>query len=164
MKEIEKKFLLRALPQGLKNGIKIRQGYINVNCPEIRVRQQGKGFYFTLKIREGFTREEIEVRISRRLFRELWALTKRRRIRKTRYTLPHKRLTWEIDEFQGFLERLIIVEVELPSESAEFSIPPTISHSIIADVTGDRHYNNKVLATRACLNNAVRLHQAAFFV
>jgi CYTH domain-containing protein len=148
MKEIEKKFLLRALPQGLKTGIKIQQGYLNANCPEIRVRQREKAFYFTLKGGEGFTREEIEARVSRKLFKALWSITKGRRIKKTRYTLFHEGLTWEIDEFHGALKGLIIAEVELPSESTEFSIPPIINHLIIADVTDDRRYSNKVLATQ----------------
>ena len=148
MKEIEKRFLLRALPQGIVMRIKIRQGYINIGPQELRVRQQGEDFYFTLKSGDGFSRDEIDSQISKKLFKKLWPFTKQKRIAKIRHILFHDGLTWEIDEiFRGF-RRLIIAEVELPSEETSFTIPLSITPLIIADITEDLRYRNKTLATQ----------------
>lgn len=58
--EIEKKFLLRRLPTGITKGTKIRQGYLSVGNPEVRVRAKGEEFYLTRKGGEGFVRSEEE--------------------------------------------------------------------------------------------------------
>jgi CYTH domain-containing protein len=51
--EIERKYLLSALPprESLGRGVAIRQGYIDAADPEIRVRQKGSEFFLTVKSR-----------------------------------------------------------------------------------------------------------------
>jgi CYTH domain-containing protein len=146
--EIEKKFLLRSLPNGITKGTKIRQGYLSVGDPEIRVRAKGEKFFLTRKGGKGFIREEEECEISKKIFEILWSLTKNARIEKTRYEIVGEDgLKWEIDEFQSHrTEGLLTAEVELPNESAVFEIPPAVAEVVESDVTTDEMFKNKNLA------------------
>ncbi|HLM60196.1 MAG TPA: hypothetical protein VK308_05295 [Pyrinomonadaceae bacterium] len=147
--EIEKKFLLRRLPTGILEGIKIRQGYLSVRDPEVRVRAKGESFFLTRKTGAGFVRGEEECEISMQVFEILWSLTENARIEKTRYEIvAADGLVWEIDEFQtSRTEGFFIAEVELPNEQIIPEIPPTIAAVIERDVTEDARYKNKNLAT-----------------
>ena len=151
--EIEKKFLLRSLPTGAANGTKIRQGYLSVGSPEVRVRAKGEKFFLTGKSGAGFVRQEQEYEISKEIFDILWALTGNARIEKTRYEIvADDGLKWEIDEFQiSRIERLFLAEVELPNESVVPEIPPAIAEVIERDVTDEEAYKNKNLAVGADL-------------
>lgn len=146
--EIEKKFLLRRLPRGIANGVKILQGYLSVGNPEVRVRAKGERFFLTRKGGEGFVRSEEEYEISKEAFEILWTLTANARIEKTRYEIVGEDgLTWEIDEFQGAsIDNLFLAEVELPNESVAPEIPRSIAEVIESDVTTDEVYKNKNLA------------------
>ncbi len=151
--EIEKKFLLRSLPTGAANGTKIRQGYLSVGDPEVRVRAKGKRFFLTGKSGAGFVRQEQEYEISKEIFDILWALTGNARIEKTRYEIvADDELKSEIDEFQtSRIERLFLAEVELPNELVVPEIPPAIAEVIERDVTDEEAYKNKNLAVGADL-------------
>lgn len=87
-KEIERKFLLNKLPEGLWDGIDFQQGYLSVENPEVRLRIIRKGkkekFFLTCKKGEGFVYLEEEEQISKSVFEILWPLTINFRIRKTR--------------------------------------------------------------------------------
>ena len=146
--EIEKKFLLRSLPNGITKGTKILQGYLSVGDPEVRVRAKGERYFLTRKEGEGFVRSEEEYEISNKVFEILWSLTEKARIEKTRYEIiGADNLVWEIDEFQtGATEGLFLAEVELPDESIVPEIPPAISEVIEIDVTNDEVYKNKNFA------------------
>jgi len=146
--EIEKKFLLRKLPDGIAKGIKIRQGYLSVGNPEVRVRAKGEKFFLTRKDGEGFVRQEQEYEITKKVFEILWSLTENARIEKTRYEIvAADGLIWEIDEFQSRqTDGLFLAEVELPDESIVPEIPPAIAEVIERDVTDDTMYKNKNLA------------------
>jgi adenylate cyclase len=149
-KEIEKKFLLRELPIGVTNKTKIRQGYLSVGDPEVRVRAKGERFFLTRKTGSGLTREEEEYEIAKEAFEILWSLTENARIEKTRYEIVGADgLLWEIDEFQiGSSKKMFLAEVELPEESSVFEIPPAIAEKIESDVTDDEKYKNKNLAIK----------------
>lgn len=148
-KEIEKKFLLRNLPNGITKPTKIRQGYLSVGNPEARVRAKGAKFFLTRKGGAGFVRQEEEYEISKEIFEILWSLTESARIEKTRYEIVGEDgLIWEIDEFQTSLTGLLLAEVELPDESVIPEIPPAIAAAIESDVTDDEAYKNKNLATK----------------
>ncbi len=151
--EIEKKFLLRSLPTGAANVTKIRQGYLSVGDPEVRVRAKGEKFFLTGKSGAGFVRQEQEYEISKEIFNLLWALTGNARIEKTRYEIvADDGLKWEIDEFQiSRIERLFLAEVELPNESVVPEIPFVIAAVIERDVTDEEAYKNKNLAVSANL-------------
>lgn len=153
-KEIEKKFKLSELPRGLSAGTKIRQGYLSVDDPEVRVRMKGENFFLTRKSGSGLTRDEEEFEISGEIFEILWSLTANRRIEKTRYEIAADNdLIWEIDEFQtGSNEKLFLAEVELPDESFPLQIPPIIAEVLLEEVTLDPDYKNKNLAVKNISN------------
>lgn len=146
--EIERKYLLSELPprEILGPSVPIRQGYIDAGDPEIRVRQKGSEFFLTIKSGAGVRRQECEVRIPAATFERLWPLTEGARVEKTRYTVPHGDVRWEIDEFRDALAGLYLAEVELASESE--AVTPPAFLSIARDVTEDPRYKNKSLATR----------------
>ena len=150
--ETERKYQLSRLPEGLTDGVVIRQGYLSVGDPEVRVRDRsGKDsgeFFLTRKGGEGFSREEDEYEIPKEVFLILWPLTEGKRIEKIRYMVEaDDGLVWEIDEYLGDLGGLVVAEVELPTESTEAIPPQSIAEVIGADVTMDKAYKNKRLAT-----------------
>lgn len=66
-------------------------------------------------------------------------------IDKTRYMLPETGgLIFEIDEFHGLNEGLILAEIELPSENHNFDKPDWLGE----EVTGDPRYYNSALSVR----------------
>lgn len=156
--EIEKKFLLRGLPTGIAHATKIRQGYLSVGDPEVRVRAKGEKFFLTGKSGAGFVRQEEEHEISEEAFEILWSLTENARIEKTRYEIVGEDgLIWEIDEFQTeSAQGLLVAEVELPDESFIPAIPLVIAQQIEKDVTDDEAYKNKNLAVKGMPTNASR--------
>ncbi len=146
--EIERKYLLSALPVGLTSGERILQGYLCTGDPEVRIRAKGERHFVTLKRGEGLVRHEQEAEVSAEVFAILWPATENARIEKRRHHLIGlDGLTWELDEYSGRLTGLFTAEVELPSEEAGFSIPPRLQPVLIRDVTAEKSYKNKVLAT-----------------
>jgi len=147
--EIEKKFLLSSLPVGVANPVVIKQGYLSVGDPEVRVRQKGKKFFATAKSGEGLVRDEAEEEISSAVFNILWPATAGARVKKVRYSLVGlDGLTWEIDLYTGALEGLIIAEVEMASATVDPKMPRAIKAVFIADVTCNSAYKNKNLAVK----------------
>jgi adenylate cyclase len=59
-------------------------------------------------------------------------------IEKNRYKIKDRNLTWEVDEFFGENQGLIVAEVELESESQSVEKPAWIGE----EVTGDPRYFN----------------------
>jgi adenylate cyclase len=146
--EIERKFLVSAIPDSPGPGARILQGYLPLTSEEteLRVRRKGDEMVLTVKRGRGLDRREQEVAISAEVFETLWPLTEGRRIEKTRYEFPHGGATIELDEFGGELEGLLMAEVEFDStqaselfEEAEWLGP---------DVTDDPAYANRTLAER----------------
>lgn len=145
--EIEKKFIIAGLPAGLAGGTKIRQGYLSVGDPEVRLRSKGEKFFATRKGGEGFIRSEAEAEISAEVFHILWPATDGRRVEKTRFAMEGEDgLVWEVDQYNGDLAGLFTAEVELPSETTKVVMPGAISAVMVRDVTDDKAYKNKSLA------------------
>ena len=146
--EIERKFLVSAVPENPGPGTRILQGYLPLASEEteLRVRRKGDDTVLTVKRGHGLDRGEQEVAISPEVFETLWPLTEGRRIEKTRYELPHGDATIELDEFGGELEGLLVAEVEFDSReaSARFEGPGWLGR----DVTDDPAYANRSLAER----------------
>ena len=146
--EIERKFLVSALPDDAGPGTRILQGYLPLEGEdtEVRVRRKGDDTVLTVKRGRGLDRGEEEVSISTDAFEALWPLTEGRRIEKTRYELPHGEATIELDEFGGDLEGLLVAEVEFDSTEASelFEEPGWLGR----DVTDDPAYANRALAER----------------
>jgi CHAD domain-containing protein/CYTH domain-containing protein len=151
-REIERKYLLRrmpALPEGAVR-TEIAQGYLPGERLQERVRRVRRAgeparYYRTVKLGSGLSRTEVEEEADESTFRRLWPLTKGRRIRKLRFKVPDGDLTWEIDRFRG--RRLVLAEIELPSEDHEVQIPDWLRDAIDRDVTGEDEYVNVNLAS-----------------
>ncbi|HEX8359543.1 MAG TPA: CHAD domain-containing protein [Longimicrobium sp.] len=150
-REIERKFLLSAMPRlsGVEAEIRqIEQGYLPGERLAERVRKvrtpAGTRWYRTVKLGSGVSRIEVEEETTERIFRTLWSLTKGRRVRKRRYRVPHGDLVWEIDRFRG--QRLVLAEVELPAEDTPVEIPEWLAAVLVREVTGDPAYVNLNLA------------------
>lgn len=150
--EIERKYVLSGLPDGLKKeaSVLIEQGWLPGDVIQERLRRLrsgGKTSYLrTVKSGSGLKRTQIEERISRRQFERLWPLTESRRLRKRRYTKTDHDLTWEIDDFEG--RDLVLAEVELPYEDFEVRLPEWLQPFVSREVTGDGAYDNVNLARR----------------
>lgn len=144
-KEIERKFLLAGEGwRGLAEGIVYRQGYL-CSGPErsVRVRIAGDHGYLTIKgATISATRNEYEYDIPLADAREMLdTLCPQPQIEKKRYTIPYRGSIWEVDEFFGANEGLIVAEIELASEDQPFERPDWIGR----EVTGDIRYYNAAL-------------------
>lgn len=122
MLEIEKTFLVKKIPDDLSsyNSHQIKQGYISLSSPALRIRQKDNKFELTkkipLKAGDWSSVEEINIPLTEAEFNKLWLLTEKS-LEKIRYEIPlHDNLIAELDVFRGELEGLSFVEVEFISE------------------------------------------------
>lgn len=145
--EIEKKFLVSG--DGYKSeatkAVRITQGYL-CSVPErtVRVRIKGDNGYITIKgigSQSGASRFEWEKEIPVEDVRELLKLCEPGIIDKTRYIIPKGNHNFEVDEFYGDNDGLVVAEVELGSENESFEHPSWLS----TEVTGDKSYYNSML-------------------
>ena len=149
MQEIEYKFLVdhdkwntieKPVPE------LIVQGFISKSEDAVvRVRIKGdKGFLAVKGKSNGISREEFEYEIPLNDAEELLLNFTSKQIRKYRYEIDIDGRKWEIDEFHGALEGLILAELEVNSEDDEFTKPDWIGK----DVSTDPEYYNAVLIDR----------------
>jgi adenylate cyclase len=149
-REIERKFLLKRFPPGLKKfpHDTIVQGYLAVGRGGLQVRLRKKGFVRSLTFKQGTkgAREEREIRLSVDQFDALWPATAGRRLTKVRYDVPWKGRTIEIDIYRGRHAGLVVAEVEFDDQRscAAFEPPDWIGR----DVTGKPKYSNVALALK----------------
>ena len=141
-KEIERKFLVKGDAwKSLAKATRYRQGYLNsVKERTVRVRTVGdKGFLTVKGITTGASRAEYEYPIPASDAEALLNdLCEKPLIEKNRYKIKDGNLTWEVDEFFGENQGLIVAEVELESESQSFEKPGWVGE----EVTGDPRYFN----------------------
>ena len=145
--EIERKFLIvEDSWRGLGDGTAYRQGYLStVKERTVRVRTIDDKGYLTIKgITIGATRAEYEYEIPAVEANEMLdTLCEQPIIEKKRYKIPSDGFTWEIDEFDGVNQGLIVAEIEIEDENQEFSKPDWIGE----EVTGDpRYFNSNLIA------------------
>lgn len=140
--EIERKFLpANEGWRGLAEPVVIRQGYLCTGGPcAVRVRIAGQTAFLTLKAaRSGLCRQEFEYSLPVQEARTILdSLALRPLIEKLRYRIPFAGLTWEVDEFQGDNQGLVIIEVELEHENQPFERPPWVGEEVSHD---QRYYN-----------------------
>jgi CYTH domain-containing protein len=147
--EIERKFLVDKLEwEKVTKPVpkKIVQAYI-LNSPEKTVRVRIKGFkgYLTIKgATNGISRSEFEYEIPLAEAQEMIDLFAEKTIEKMRYEIQVGKHLWEIDEFHGKLEGLLIAEIELTSEDETFMKPDWATE----DVSNDINYFNAKLIER----------------
>ena len=143
-KEIERKFLVKDSWQPQSAGIKIAQGYLST-VPErtVRVRIKGEKGYLTIKGKNvGVSRAEYEYEIPRLDAEEMLQLAEQPILVKTRYLEQQGEFTWEVDVFAGENQGLVVAEIELPTEDAEFSRPAWLGQEVSGDV---RYYNANLI-------------------
>ncbi len=98
--------------------------------------------YLTIKgLTVGASRLEFEYEIPRPDADQLLDICEKPLIEKTRYIVVEGEFVWEIDEFIGENEGLIVAEVELESEDQDFPRPAWVGK----EVTGDPRYFNSNL-------------------
>ena len=141
--EIERKFLVVGeFRDQAYSFSRIRQGYISSgNGKTVRVRIRDDRGYLTIKGPSdlaGLARYEFETEIALSDAQDLMKLCEPGIIDKTRYLVRSGNHVFEVDEFYGDNEGLIMAEVELHSEDEPFQKPSFIG----PEVTGDRRYYN----------------------
>ena len=148
MIEIERKFLVTSTAFKSEAFAKkqISQGYLNSN-PErtVRVRIANEKGFLTIKGKgneSGMSRFEWEKEITTAEARALLPLCETGVIDKTRFEIKAGNHTFEVDEFYGGNEGLIVAEIELSSETEAFEKPSWLGE----EVTNDNRYYNAYLS------------------
>ena len=147
-KEIERKFLVKgSFKEHAASSFDIKQGFL-CSIPErtVRVRLKGDEGFLTIKgigNASGISRYEWEKQIPGKEALELLEICEPGLIEKKRYIIPVENdLFFEVDEFSGDNQGLMIAEIELPEEDTAFSKPAWLGK----EVTGDVKYYNSYLA------------------
>lgn len=144
--EIERKFLVAGnFKEYVSKATRITQGYLS-SVPErtVRVRIKGEKGFITVKgigNDSGASRFEWEKEIPVADVQELLKICEPGVIDKTRYLVEVGSVVFEVDEFYGDNEGLIVAEVELNSEDQAFEKPEWLGE----EVTGDKRYYNSML-------------------
>ncbi len=144
--EIERKFLFKVgndIPEG--DAVRIVQGYLS-SVPErtVRVRIKGESGYLTIKgigNETGASRFEWEQKIPVSEAKDLLRICEPGVIDKIRHRVNVGQHLFEIDQFFGDNEGLVLVEVELAHEGETFDRPEWLGE----EVTGDVRYYNSML-------------------
>lgn len=146
--EIERKFLVKSddFKHEAFQATRVTQGYVSsASGRTVRVRIMGDKGFITIKgpsNASGTTRFEWEKEIATDDVQQLLQVCEPGIIDKTRYLVKAEPYTFEVDEFYGDNEGLIVAEIELPDENAPFTNPSWLGK----EVTGDRRYYNSMLA------------------
>ena len=144
--EIERKFLVEGEFKSLAFAqSRIMQGYISSKPGRtVRVRIRDDKGFLTIKGRAdeaGLSRYEWEQEIPLADAQDLMKLCEPGMIDKIRYLIRSGSHVFEVDEFFGENEGLIMAEVELSSEDESFDKPSFLGQ----EVTGDRRFYNSQL-------------------
>ena len=141
--EIERKFMVKKGAWRDEKETKYRQGYLStVKERTVRVRTIEDKGYITIKgISIGASRMEFEYEIPRQDADALLDICEKPLIEKNRYKVENGGFVWEVDEFFGENQGLIVAELELENEDQYFPRPGWIGE----EVTGDPRYFNSNL-------------------
>ena len=132
--EIERKFLVKGDGwRGRGESELFRQGYIaRTQDRTVRVRVAGSRGMLTIKYRgEGIARSEFEYEIPLDEAQALLdGLAPGEIIEKMRHTLICDGSVWEVDEFMGANQGLVVAEIELESEDQPFVRPEWLGDEV----------------------------------
>lgn len=167
--EIEKKFIVKAIPDDLdKYECKyIEQAYLNTD-PVIRIRKENENYYLTYKEKGLLAREEYNLPLNEMSYYHLKAKADGNVISKKRFVIPLTSIDYtsqspptsinqpadyptptlniELDIFDPPFAPLIIAEVEFPNlEAADNFTPPAW---FADEVTMNPEYHNSNLSRR----------------
>ena len=150
LQEIERKFKVKndAYKAEAVKVVRITQGYLS-SVPErtVRIRLKDEEAFITIKGAtndRGTARFEWEKSISVSEALQLLSLCEQGVIDKRRYIVPVGKYTFEVDEFYGDNEGLVMAEIELPDENTTFTKPDWLGE----EVTGDGRYYNAMLVKK----------------
>lgn len=148
MIEIERKFLITsdAYKTEASSKDQISQGFLSRDPKRtIRIRIKGDLGSITIKglsNKSGTSRFEWESEISLEEAKQLLGICEAEIIHKTRYSVPLGAHIFEVDEFHGTNQGLVVAEVELTDENETFTRPKWLGK----EVTGDARYYNSQLS------------------
>lgn len=148
MQEIERKFIV--LNEDFKSFATIKkdiaQGYLNTNPNRtVRVRIANDKAFLTVKGKgndTGMTRFEWEKEIPVKEAQSLLLLCEKGVIEKTRFEIPVGNHVFEVDEFYGENQGLVMAEIELSHENEPFEKPSWLGK----EVTNDQRFYNAYLS------------------
>lgn len=144
-KEIERTFLVDddSFREMASFTFHILQGYLNRDpYRTVRIRIRNDSAFLTIKGKTiGCERDEYEYEIPLEDGLEMLKMCEGKILDKTRYIVPFEGFNWEVDEYHGEHEGLIVTEVELPTADAQVILPPFVGK----EVTGDPKYYNSQL-------------------
>ena len=146
MIEIERKFLVKGdfLPFVARIE-RIVQAYLCSSKERtVRVRLKGEKAYITIKgpaNENEFSRAEFEYEIPVEDAAEILKICLPGFIEKVRHYVPYEGHTYEVDVFHGANEGLVFAELELESETEDFSKPDWLGEEITGDI---RYYNSYI--------------------
>ncbi|TXK65856.1 CYTH domain-containing protein [Alkalisalibacterium limincola] len=153
--EIERKFLVLgdAWREASSQVVRMAQGYLNDaeavdsgrQRASVRVRIAGAQAFLNIKSRErGHTRQEFEYEVPLVDARALLALCVGGLVDKRRHHVAVGAHRWEVDEFLGENDGLVVAEIELDHAEEDFERPAWLGR----EVTDDVRYYNLALASR----------------
>lgn len=145
--EIERKFLIKSLPDDLNHYPcdTLTQAYISTE-PVIRVRQKNTDYILTLKSSGLLAREEVEMPLSEESFTHLLTKKDGISIEKKRYKIPDPPYLIELDVFEGDYSGFCMAEVEFPDieHANTYKAPSWFG----PEVTMDSRFHNSSLSKR----------------
>ena len=143
--EIERKFLVKdnSFKELAYSFSRIAQGYIcSGRGRTVRIRIRDNKGFLTIKGpagENGLSRYEWEKELPLDEAKELMKLCEPGMIDKTRYLVRSGKHVFEVDEFYGENEGLVVAEVELGSEEETYEKPDFVGEEVTGDV---RYYNS----------------------
>ena len=119
------------------------QGYLSREPQRtVRIRVKDKQGFITIKGKNvGDTRAEFEYPIPIDDAMQLLNMCLPTVIEKTRYLVPFEGHTWEVDEFHGARQGLVVAEIEIGNSNQQYTLPPFVGQN----VTGNPDYYNSNL-------------------
>lgn len=144
--EIERRFLVKNdawRAQSTRSTV-LLQGYLSTGPTTVRVRMADNEAWLTIKgPTRGLSRAEFEYPIpAADAHQMLYSLCSGNLIEKTRHLVPHHGDIWEVDEFHGLNQGLVLAELEMDNEAHVFVRPAWLGN----EVTTDPRYTNSSLA------------------
>lgn len=143
--EIEKKFLVKSSDwKNLGSKKFYRQGYLLISKDlTIRIRTIETSGFITIKGKKiGISRKEFEYQVPLEDALEMInKMCEKPIIEKYRTTIKINDIFWEVDEFIGDNQGLVIAEVELSDENQKIILPDWVGE----EVTNDYRFTNSYL-------------------
>ncbi len=150
--EYERKFLVSGEQWRAQASqrLHIVQGYLGGDECSMSVRIEDSS-HATLNVKGqqvGVARREYEYTIPRAEAEEMLALfCGARKLEKYRHLVDCNGLLWEVDEFLGENQGLVVAEIELIEPKAPFSVPEWLGCEVTDQL---RYYNNRLVTTPYC--------------